>query len=233
MEDEKHPVTQREAVYGLQPSLHGARDTFAAPLVARCRGGTLLICCTISFISRVLAGPEWSWSVTYTDETDKKVVERSVQDVVVPLRRVCPQRRSSESRISLQGFAYSSGASALEMTTSSWSARQSSISPMSPSSPSMRRGGGVLLSEPSAGNDTVYDGAHQMQSTEYLFGARGGRWSTGQAYGASFRSATPRPWQRTPGFEERKTPKLGPGEYDVLRQTHVLSANSTWSSRGR
>ena len=83
--------------------------------------------------------------------------------------------------ISLQGFAYSSGASALEMTTSSWSARQSSISPMSPSSPSMRRGGGVLLSEPSAGNDTVYDGAHQMQSTEYLFGARGGRWSTGQA----------------------------------------------------
>ena len=71
MEDEKHPVTQREAVYGLHPSLHGARDTFAAPLVARCT--------------------RESWAgmmemVRYTDiVSNKKVVERSRE--VVPLRR--------------------------------------------------------------------------------------------------------------------------------------------------
>ena len=52
----------------------------------------------------------------------------------------------------------------------------------SPPSPSSRRGGGVLLNEPSVGLDTVYDGAHQMMSTEYLYGPKGGRWSTGQAY---------------------------------------------------
>jgi hypothetical protein len=103
----------------------------------------------------------------------------------------------------------------------------------SPPSPSSRRGGGVLLNEPSVGLDTVYDGAHQMMSTEYLYGPKGGRWSSGQAYGASFRSATPRPWQRTPTRQESMTPKLGPGDYDVLRETHTLSASIGWSTRGR
>lgn len=103
----------------------------------------------------------------------------------------------------------------------------------SPPSPSSRRGGGVLLNEPSVGLDTVYDGAHQMMSTGYLYGPKGGRWSTGQAYGASFRSATPRPWQRTPTRQESMTPKLGPGDYDVLRETHTLSASIGWSTRGR
>ena len=91
----------------------------------------------------------------------------------------------------------------------------------------------MLLNEPSVGLDTVYDGAHQMMSTEYLFGARGGRWSTGQGYGASFRSATPRPWQRPETRQESMTPKLGPGDYDVLRETHTLSASIGWSTRGR
>ena len=47
----------------------------------------------------------------------------------------------------------------------------------------MRRGNGVLLSEPSVGLDTVYDGAHNMKSTAFMYGPKNQRWSTSQAYG--------------------------------------------------
>ena len=106
-------------------------------------------------------------------------------------------------------------------------------SPGSPASPSVRRGNGVLLNEPSSGLDTVYEGAHQMKSTEYMFGPKGGRWSTSQAYGASFRSVTPRPWQRLPTRQESMAPRLGPGEYDPMGESHGMAASISWSSRGR
>ena len=111
----------------------------------------------------------------------------------------------------------------------------SRVSPSSPGSPtpSTRRGPGVLLSETTPGLDTIYDGAHQMQSTEYLFGPKGGRWSTSQAYGASFRSATPRPWQRLPTRQEKQAPRIGPGDYEPFNDTHTLSASISWNSRGR
>ena len=99
--------------------------------------------------------------------------------------------------------------------------------------PTVRRGHGVLLSEPSSGLDTVYDGASDMRSTAFLFGPRGGRWSSAQTYGASFRSATPRPWQRAPTRSEIAHPPIGPGEYEPFGDTHSLSASLSWTSRGR
>jgi hypothetical protein len=113
------------------------------------------------------------------------------------------------------------------------SSGRSSSSSSPPSSPTRRRGNGVLLNEPSPGLDTVYDGAHDMKSTAFLFGAKGTRWTTQQAYGASFRSNTPRPWQRPPTRAETMTPILGPGDYDPFGDTHSLSASISWSSRGR
>ena len=99
--------------------------------------------------------------------------------------------------------------------------------------PVVRKGEGVLLSDPSPGLDTVYDGASNMRSTAFLFGARGGRWSTGQSYSSSFRSATPRPWQRTPTRAEKMSPRIGPGDYDPYGDTHALSSSLSWASRGR
>ena len=102
-----------------------------------------------------------------------------------------------------------------------------------PPTATMRRGNGVLLSEPSVGLDTVYDGAADMKSTACLFGPRGGRWTTAQAYSGAFRSVTPRPWQRAPTREERACPPLGPGHYEPFGDTHTLSASISWQSRGR
>ena len=56
--------------------------------------------------------------------------------------------------------------------------------------------------------DTVYDGATNMKSTAFLYGPKGGRWCSAQAYGASFRSATPRPWQRVPTVREAAHPPI-------------------------
>lgn len=100
--------------------------------------------------------------------------------------------------------------------------------------PTVRRGHGVLLSEPSPGLDTVYDGASDMRSTAFLCGARGGRWSSSQTYGSSFQSATPRPWQRAPTARQlQNAPPVGPGDYEPYGDTHSLSASLSWSSRGR
>jgi len=98
----------------------------------------------------------------------------------------------------------------------------------------MRRGTGVLLTEPSPGQDTVYDGATQMKSTAFLFGSRGARWTSPQVYDASFRSKTPRPWQRRPLPNLASAPsKVGPGDYEPFGDTHSLSASLSWTSRGR
>lgn len=108
-------------------------------------------------------------------------------------------------------------------------------------SPEMRRtyrkGNGALLSEPSPGLDAVYDGASQMSSTSFLFGARGGKWSSGQAYSSSFHSTTPRPWQRKPTRAETanygRSPSVGPGHYEPFGNNHTRSSSISWTSRGR
>ena len=91
----------------------------------------------------------------------------------------------------------------------------------------------TAITEPSLGLDTVYDGAAEMQSTARLFGPKGGRWSTSQSYSTSFRSATPRPWNRVPTKRElgNQSPPLG--SYDPWQDNHALSSSITWSSRGR
>ena len=96
-----------------------------------------------------------------------------------------------------------------------------------------RKGQGVLLREPPRGLDTVYDGAYEMKSTAFLFGPKGAKYSSPQSYGASFRSATPRPWNRSPSRADRESPILGPGTYEPHRDTHSLSASISWESRGR
>ena len=108
-----------------------------------------------------------------------------------------------------------------------------SASSLAPSPTTRRRGDAVLLHEPSPGLDKVYDGAHQMKSMAFLFGPKGTKWATSQAYGASFRSATPRPWNRSPSRAERNSPVLGPGSYEPNRDTHSLSASISWAARGR
>lgn len=97
----------------------------------------------------------------------------------------------------------------------------------------MRRGPGVLLTDPPPASDTIYDGAHQMKSTAFVYGPPGGRWSSPQTYGASFRSATPRPWQRKPSRNESLSPVIGPGDYEPYGDTHSLSASISWQTRGR
>ena len=98
-------------------------------------------------------------------------------------------------------------------------------SPVTPGS-----GGKRILTEPALGQDTVYDGAHEMRSTSVIFGAKGQKWSSNQCYSMPFRSATPRPWQRVP---KEKFPVLGPGQYEPYNDTHTLAASTSWASRGR
>eukprot|EP00966_Prymnesium_polylepis_P002573 59193-Prymnesium_polylepis.1 len=84
------------------------------------------------------------------------------------------------------------------------------------------------------GIDTVYDGAAAMLSTQELFGTSSSKWASRQTYNSSFRSATPRPWQRKPSRTDIVTMTRGPGVYDPFPPTHFRSSSSTsWNSRGR
>jgi len=114
------------------------------------------------------------------------------------------------------------------------SADVSGSQPCTDPQPSRSSKRGPLLDEPSLGQDTVYDGAHNMKSTSVLYGPKGGMWSSPQNYSFAFRSATPRPWQRP---ASTKFPILGPGQHEApvgpKGDTHLFSASTSWQSRGR
>jgi len=88
------------------------------------------------------------------------------------------------------------------------------------------------------GLDTVYDAATDRSSTACLYGARGTRYTTGQNYSSAFGSKVPRPWEAPPeksGLYGRVKPltHVGPVDYQPYPASHLLSAGTSWQSRGR
>ena len=104
---------------------------------------------------------------------------------------------------------------------------------------------GTLLTEPTPGLDSIYDGAPDMRSIAYNFGSkRGGRWSTSQNYSSTFNSVVPREYQKPLSREQQLVPMYGVhggplhynpwGDHANSNAEHLLSAGSVyWFSRGR
>ena len=102
---------------------------------------------------------------------------------------------------------------------------------------------GALKTEPTPGQDTVYDGAPDMLSIAYNFGPRKGRWSTAQAYSSAFHSKVPRPYEAPMRREQKLCPAYGVsggplhynpwGDHAMSDGSHVLSGSIIWFSRGR
>lgn len=103
---------------------------------------------------------------------------------------------------------------------------------------------GTLLTEPTPGLDSLYDGAADMTSIAYNMGKRGGRWVSAQAYSSTFNSTVKREFQKPLSREQQLVPMYGErggplhydpwGDHAVSNAPHILSAGSVyWFSRGR
>jgi hypothetical protein len=96
--------------------------------------------------------------------------------------------------------------------------------------------GGLIYESSGRGLDSVYDGAHMMNSIAATTAAKGNPYSSGQAYSSVFRSKMPR--TSVPVTLEQKHCPLkgtagGPAYYQPLMSHSISSSSIHWSLRGR